>query len=87
MPTIKIRLKELMHDKAVRDGRNPEYQPLTQEEVADAVGISRGAMSDWCREKVNRLDKDIMAKLCEYFGCGIEELLLLEGVSEVKSVS
>jgi len=28
-----------------------------------------------------------MAKLCEYFGCGIEELLLLEGVSEFKSVS
>lgn len=76
--TIKLRLRELTYAKTVRDGRNPEYQLITQEEIADAIGISRATMSDWSREKVTRLDKDILAKLCVYFECGIEDLLQLE---------
>jgi putative transcriptional regulator len=76
--TIKVRLRELTYAKTVRDGRNPEYQLITQEEIADAIGISRATMSDWSREKVTRLDKDILAKLCVYFQCGIEDLLHLE---------
>jgi len=78
MATIRVRLRDLMREKTIRDGRNPEYQAITQEEVADAIGISRATMSDWSREKVNRLDKDILAKLCVYFECRIEELLHLE---------
>jgi DNA-binding Xre family transcriptional regulator len=76
--TIRVRLRELTREKTIRDGRNPEYQLITQEEVADAIGISRATMSDWSRDKVSRLDRDILAKLCVYFECRIEDLLLLE---------
>jgi DNA-binding Xre family transcriptional regulator len=78
MPTVTIRLRELMREKTIRDGRNPDYQAITQEEVADAIGVTRVTMSAWARGKVERLDRDILAKLCQYFDCGIEDLLHLE---------
>ena len=77
MATIRVRLRDLMRRETLRDGRNPEYQSITQEEVADAIGFG-ATMSDWSREKVAQLDKDILAKLCVYFECRIEELLYLE---------
>jgi DNA-binding Xre family transcriptional regulator len=75
MPALKVRLKELMREKAIRDGRDIEHNALTQQEVADAAGISRATLSNWAREKVDCLDKTMIAKLCRYFDCGIEDLL------------
>lgn len=75
MPSITVRLTELMQEKTVRDKR---YKAVTQEEVAEAIGISRATMSDWVQGKVNRLDKDILAKLCQYFDCEIQDLLYLK---------
>lgn len=75
MVTMKIRLRELMQEKTVRDSR---YEPVTQEEVADAIGVSRQTLSAWTRNTVDRLDKNMLAKLCQYFECEIGDLLRLE---------
>jgi putative transcriptional regulator len=76
MPTITIRLRQLMHKKTERDQRFDN--PITQQEIADAVGVTRATISDWAAGKVDRLDKDVLAKLCQYFNCEIGDLLHLE---------
>lgn len=78
MASLKIRLRELMREKTVRDGRHPDYEQLTQEEVAKALGVDNNTVSAWARNSVQRLDKDTIVKLCKYFECRIEELLQIE---------
>jgi DNA-binding Xre family transcriptional regulator len=78
MTTLKIRLRELMREKTVRDGRHPEYAAITQLEVAKAIGVAEGTLSSWARGTVARLDKETIIKLCKYFNCRIEDLLQLE---------
>lgn len=72
MGTVRIRIVELMEQK-----RN-EGATVTQEIISKATGIPQGTLSRWAGNKVDRLDKDIMAKLCEYFDCEIGELIVLE---------
>jgi len=75
---LKIRLRELMREKTIRDGRDPDTEPITQEEVAKAINVAQGTMSSWSRNIVERLDKETIVKLCRYFECRIENLLQIE---------
>jgi transcriptional regulator with XRE-family HTH domain len=75
MPTVRINVRQLMYEKTLRDKRYDN--PITQEEVARAVGIAQGTMSSWVRGTVERLDRDTIAKFCHYFQCRIEQLLEL----------
>ena len=47
---------------------------LTQQDVADAVGVTQATVSNWClgikSPRMNKIDK-----LCELFGCKRSELL------------
>jgi DNA-binding Xre family transcriptional regulator len=78
MTTLKIRLRELMREKTIRDGRHPDYAAITQLEVAKSINVAEGTLSSWARGTVARLDKDTIVKLCKYFDCRIEDLLQLE---------
>lgn len=78
MKSIHVEISKLMLDKAIHDGRDPNTDPITQEELAQAIGVPQGTISRWVGNKVDRLDKRIMIKLCEYFECGISDLLKLE---------
>jgi DNA-binding Xre family transcriptional regulator len=78
MPSVTIRLRELMQEKTIRDGRDPEINPITQEEIANAIGVAQGTMSSWARGTVLRIDRDTIAKLCQYFDCEIQDLLHLQ---------
>lgn len=73
MATMEIQIVQLMERKSRQLGRR-----ITQDEVATAVGIPRGTVSRWAGNKVDRLDRDVLARLCEYFECGIEELLVFK---------
>lgn len=73
MATMEIQIVQLMERKSRQLGRR-----ITQDEVAAAVGIPRGTVSRWAGNKVDRLDRDVLARLCEYFECGIEELLVFK---------
>jgi DNA-binding Xre family transcriptional regulator len=71
---MRIRLQELLQEKAQREGR----QTITQEEVVAATGISRPTVSDWLRDRVDRLDRRTIVKFCDYLECSIGDLLVLE---------
>ena len=72
MAKMEVAINQLMERKSKKMGVR-----ITQEDVADAIGIPRGTVSRWAGQKVDRLDKDVLVRLCEYFDCGIEELLLI----------
>jgi DNA-binding Xre family transcriptional regulator len=78
MATIKIRLHELLEEKMKRDGRDPIHNPITQEEVAHAAGVSRPTVATYMKNRLNRLDIEILVKFCEYLDCDVSDLLVLE---------
>lgn len=73
METVHVRINELLAEKAKREGRTTS---ITQEELSNAIGIPQGTISRWASNKVDRLDKNIMLKLCRYFECEIGDLLV-----------
>lgn len=78
MASVKIRLRELMHEKTLRDGRDPESNPITQIEVAQAIGVANGTLGSWARNTVEKLDKNMLADLCKYLGCRVQDLIVIE---------
>ena len=71
---MRIRLKELRQEKAAREG----LVSLSQEVVSEETGIPQGTLSRWEGDKVDRLDKNVIGRLCEYFDCEVGDLLALE---------
>lgn len=78
MPTVKIRLRELVREKALREGRDPELHPITQEEIASATGLSRPTVSAWMRDHVERLERESLLKFCGYLDCQVGDLVVIE---------
>lgn len=66
---IRFKLRERIADKEFKEGRR-----ITLMEVAEVTGIGRITLS----RMLNRgavVRTDTLDKLCEYFGCRIEELV------------
>ena len=53
-------------------------RPVTVEEVAEAVGITRAALSRIERNQTERIDFDTVTKLCTFYGVGVGDLLELK---------
>lgn len=70
---VRVRIAELIEAKSARDGKR-----VTQEMISQETGIPQGTLSRWAGNKVDRLDKTIMVKLCLYFECEIGDLLVME---------
>lgn len=66
---IRYRLKELIADRAFRLGRI-----VTMDEVARETGLHRMTLSRMANIRGYVTRTDILDKLCEYFGCRLEEL-------------
>jgi len=66
---IRFRLKELLADKAFRERR-----VVTLAEVAEVTGIHRITLSKIANHVGYNTGTDNLDKLCEYFGCRLEEL-------------
>jgi putative transcriptional regulator len=62
--TMKVRLSRLMGDKRVKIA-----------EVARDTGIDRGTLTRLYYEKAERIDLDMIARLCVYFGRPLTDLL------------
>lgn len=73
MSGFKSHLKELMLKKSVKIGDR-----LTQQEVADATGLSLPTIGRWYRGEVDRIEKDTVLKLMKYFDCAFEDLISFE---------
>ena len=78
MAVLKIRLRELVEEKALREGRDLEAHPITQEEIASATGLSRPTVSAWMRNIVDRLERESLIKFCRYLECQVGDLLVIE---------
>lgn len=78
MATLKIRLRELVREKALREGRDPDVNPITQEEIAHATGLSRPTVSSWMRDIVERLERESLLKFCRYLECQVGDLVVIE---------
>ena len=53
-------------------------RPVTVEEVAEATGMTRAALSRIERNQTERIDFDTVTKLCTFYGVGVGDLLELK---------
>ena len=61
---IKCRLSSLLGDRKLKIA-----------DVARDTGINRGTLTRLYHETAERVDLDVLDKLCEYFGCEVQDLL------------
>ncbi len=66
---LRIKLKERIADKEFKEKRR-----ISLIEVADTTGIGRITLSRMLNRGTN-VRSDTLDRLCNYFGCRIEELL------------
>lgn len=43
----------------------------TQEEIAAATGISRPTVSEWIKDRVDRLDRRTIVRFCTFLECSV----------------
>lgn len=67
---IRIKLKQLLDDKAFKDGRR-----ITLNEVSDVTGIARATLNRIANIPGYNTTTDNLDALCLYFGCTPGELL------------
>lgn len=71
---VKHKLFEHMRLKEIELGRQ-----ITITEVSNESGISRVTLHAWLHDAyLNRFEANTVSKLCEYFGCDIGDLLVIE---------
>jgi len=64
MPTIRSRLSRLMGERRVRVS-----------DIARTTGISRNMLAKLYHDRARRIDLGDLTLLCEYFDCGVGDLL------------
>lgn len=50
------------------------------QDVSDATGLSRKSISKLYNETSIQITFDVIARLCVYFNCEVNDLLTLEGI-------
>lgn len=68
---LRFKLKELLADREFREGR-----VITMTEVAEATGIHRMTLSKLSNHRGYNPSADILDKLCSYFKCAIQDLVV-----------
>lgn len=67
---IRFKLGEMMEKKQFAEGRR-----ITVSEVAIATGLNRMTLSKILNSKGYGTGTDTIDRLCEYFGCRVEDLM------------
>jgi DNA-binding Xre family transcriptional regulator len=73
MATVANRFNELRAEKARREGRK-----ITLSVVSQETGISIRALHRWGTNSVGQFTSEMIVTLCDYFGVGIEDLLVIQ---------
>lgn len=68
---VKLRLKELIEE---RQG--------TRNELARTIGARFEVIDKWCKDDVEKLDLDVLARICYVLGCDISDILQYERPEE-----
>ena len=76
MKVVKSNLRVLAAQKSQREGRR-----ISLRTVADETGISRYAIYALDKNELHHFPKDVIERLCDYFGCEkLDDLLQLREV-------
>lgn len=64
MKYLHIRIEELLQDRGI-----------SKTKICKALDLQRGNFNRYCRDDFQRIDANLIIKLCDYFSCDINELL------------
>lgn len=64
MEHVHFKIMELLQERGI-----------SKNQICKDLNIPRGNFNRYCRDEFQRIDANLLLKLCKYFNCGIEELL------------
>lgn len=77
MKVVINRVPVLIAEKGQRERRK-----ITLEKAAAEMGISYSTLRAIANDSIREYPKDVLAKLCEYFGCNVGDILIYDEVAE-----
>lgn len=66
MKHVHMRLNELLIENDISKNR-----------ICKDLELARGNFNRYCRDDFQRIDANLIIKLCDYFDCTIEDLLVI----------
>lgn len=64
MKYIHLRIMELLEEKKISKNR-----------ICKDLDLQRGNFNRYCKDNFQRIDANLIVRLCEYLGCEISDLL------------
>lgn len=55
-----------------------QQRGISKNQICRDLNIPRGNFNRYCRDEFQRIDANLLLKLCMYFDCGIEEILEIQ---------
>ena len=66
MKRIHIRINELLDENQI-----------SKNQICKDLDLPRGNFNRYCRDDFQRIDANLILKLCDYFNCDISDLLII----------
>ena len=66
MKHVHMRIEELLKDRNI-----------SKNKVCKDLELARGNFNKYCRDEFQRIDANLIVKLCNYLECDINDLLIL----------
>lgn len=66
MKHIHLRIEELLKE-----------QHISKNTACKALDVSRGSFNKYCRDEFQRIDANLIVKLCNFLNCDIQDLMVL----------
>lgn len=66
MKHIHMRIEELLRERGI-----------SKNQICKDLDIPRGNFNRYCRDQFQRIDANLILKLCGYFECNIEDLMII----------
>jgi len=67
MSTIRIDIETVLKEKGI-----------SKTQLCYDCRLQRTQLNNYCKNKISRIDLNILAKICEYLDCEIDDILILE---------
>lgn len=67
MARLHMRIVELLTEK-----------DISKNQICKDLDLPRGNFNRYCRDEFQRIDANLILKLCDYLECDINELLVIE---------
>lgn len=67
MKCIYLRIEELLNERGI-----------SKNKICKDLDIPRGNFNRYCRGEFQRIDANLLIKLCDCFGCEIKDLVIIK---------